>query len=85
MIFEQCIKIRNCLNLSMKRGYYLKKDKKDNIILNIFVDDFVTYLQSLDNMDGWVNLKIYERNEPASNGLTIEMEYITKTINRNNQ
>ena len=69
----------------MKKGYYLKKDKKDNIILNIFVADFVAYLQSLDNLDGWINLKIYERSEPASNGLTHEMEYIKKTINRNNQ
>jgi hypothetical protein len=69
----------------MKKGYYLKKDKKNDIILNIFVADFVTYLQSLDNLDGWINLKIYERSEPASNGLTHEMEYIKKTINRNNQ
>jgi hypothetical protein len=69
----------------MKKGYYLKKDKKNDIILNIFVADFVAYLQSLDNMDGWINLKIYERSEPASNGLTHEMEYIKKTINRDNQ
>jgi hypothetical protein len=69
----------------MKKGYYLKKDKKNDIILNIFVPDFITYLQSLDNLDGWVNLKIYERIEPASNGLTHEMEYIKKTINRENQ
>jgi hypothetical protein len=69
----------------MKKGYYLKKDKKDNIILNIFVADFVTYLQNLEAQNGWVNLKIYERIEPASNGLTHEMEYIKKTINRENQ
>jgi hypothetical protein len=69
----------------MKRGYYLKKDKKDDIILNIFVSDFVSYLQSLQDQDGWVNLKIYQRSEPASNGLTHEMEYIKKTINRENQ
>lgn len=76
MIFKQSIKFRNCLNLSMKKGYYLKKDKKDNIILNIFVDDFINYLQSLDNLDGWVNLKIYERNEPAANGLTLEIKQL---------
>jgi hypothetical protein len=69
----------------MKKGYYLKKDKKDDIILNIFVADFVTYLQSLQDCEGWINLKIYERSEPASNGLTHEMDYITKTINRENQ
>jgi hypothetical protein len=61
----------------MKKGYYLKKDKKDNIILNIFVADFVSYLQSLDNLDGWVNLKIYERDKAASNGLTHEIKQLT--------
>jgi hypothetical protein len=60
----------------MKKGYYLKKDKKDDIILNIFVADFVSYLQSLQDQDGWVNLKIYERSEPAGNGLTHEMKQI---------
>ena len=69
----------------MKKGYYLKKDKKNDIILNIFVSDFVAYLQSLQDQDGWINLRIYERSEPASNGLTHEMEYIKKTINRDNQ
>jgi hypothetical protein len=69
----------------MKKGYYLKKDKKNDIILNIFVADFITYLQSLDNLDGWVNLRIYERDKVAVNGLTLEMEYIKKTINRENQ
>jgi hypothetical protein len=69
----------------MKKGYYLKKDKKNDIILNIFVADFVAYLKSLEHLDGWVNLRIYERDEPAGNGLTHEMEYIKKTINRENQ
>jgi hypothetical protein len=69
----------------MKKGYYLKKDKKDDIILNIFVADFLTYLQSLEQVEGWVNLRIYERDKVASNGLTHEMDYITKTISRENQ
>jgi hypothetical protein len=69
----------------MKKGYYLKKDKKNDIILNIFVADFVAYLQSLQDQDGWINLKIYERDKVASNGLTLELNYITKTISRKNQ
>jgi hypothetical protein len=64
----------------MKKGYYLKKDKKNDIILNIFVADFVAYLQSLDNLDGWINLKIYERSEPAGNGLTHEIKQIRPKI-----
>jgi hypothetical protein len=60
----------------MKKGYYLKKDKKDNIILNIFVPDFVTYLQDLEAQNGWVNLRIYERDKVAVNGLTHEMKQL---------
>jgi hypothetical protein len=66
----------------MKKGYYLKKDKKDDIILNIFVSDFVAYLQSLDNLDGWVNLKIYERDKVASNGLTLEFKQLTGKVEK---
>jgi hypothetical protein len=61
----------------MKKGYYLKKDKKNDIILNIFVADFVAYLQDLESQNGWINLKIYERSEPASNGLTHEIKQLT--------
>ena len=66
----------------MKKGYYLKKDKKNDIILNIFVADFVAYLQSLDNLEGWINLKIYERSEPASNGLTHEFKQLTGKVGK---
>jgi len=44
--------------------------------LNIFVHDFINYLQSLENLEGWINLKIYERNEPAANGLTLEIKQL---------
>jgi hypothetical protein len=66
----------------MKKGYYLKKDKKNDIILNIFVADFVVYLQSLDNLDGWVNLRIYERDKVASNGLTHEFKQLTGKVEK---
>ena len=61
----------------MKKGYYLKKDKKNNIILNIFVADFIPYLQDLESQNGWINLKIYERDKVASNGLTHEIKQLT--------
>jgi hypothetical protein len=60
----------------MKKGYYLKKDKKNDIILNIFVADFVVYLQSLEHLDGWINLRIYERDKVAANGLTLELRQL---------
>jgi hypothetical protein len=66
----------------MNKGYYLKKDKKDNIILNIFVADFVAYLQDLEAQNGWVNLKIYERDRVASNGLTLELKQLTGKVEK---
>ena len=66
----------------MRKGYYLKKDKKDNIILNIFVADFVAYLQSLQDQDGWINLKIYERDKVAVNGLTLELKQLTGKLEK---
>jgi hypothetical protein len=66
----------------MKKGYYLKKDKKDNIILNIFVSDFITYLQSLQHQEGWVNLKIYERDKVPANGLTHELKQLTGKVEK---
>jgi hypothetical protein len=66
----------------MKKGYYLKKDKKNDIILNIFVADFVAYLQDLESQNGWINLKIYERNEPASNGLTHEFKQLAGKVEK---
>jgi hypothetical protein len=60
----------------MKKGYYLKKDKKNDIILNIFVSDFISYLQDLESQNGWINLKIYERDQVASNGLTLELKQL---------
>jgi hypothetical protein len=66
----------------MKKGYYLKKDKKNNIMLNIFVADFIPYLQSLQDHDGWVNMKIYERIQPASNGLTLELKQLTGKLEK---
>jgi hypothetical protein len=68
----------------MKKGYYLKKDKKNDIILNIFVADFIPYLQSLEDQNGWINLKIYERTEPASNGLTLELKQLTGKLEKQN-
>jgi hypothetical protein len=66
----------------MKKGYYLKKDKKNDIILNIFVPDFITYLQSLQDCEGWINLKIYERDQVASNGLTHEFKQLTGKVEK---
>lgn len=61
----------------MKRnGFYIKKEKKGELILNIYCDDFKVYLDELSAVNGWVRFSIYEREKPALNGLTHNMQAI---------
>lgn len=60
----------------MKKGYYIKKERKNEIVLNLFVEDFKAYLDELQTVKGWVRFRIYEREKPALNGLTHNMEVI---------
>ena len=60
----------------MKKGYYIKKERKNEIVLNLFVEDFKAYLDQLQTVKGWVRFRIYEREKAATNGLTHNMELI---------
>lgn len=60
----------------MGKGYYIKKDNKDGLSLNIKKDQFIQYLQQLQG--DWLRFKIYERDNVASNGLTYNMELIER-------
>lgn len=61
----------------MKRnGFYIKKEKKGEIVLNIYIEDFKAYLDELNAVNGWVRFAIYEREKPALNGLTHNMQAI---------
>jgi hypothetical protein len=66
----------------MGKGYYIKKDNKDGLTLNIKKDQFIHYLQGLQ--DEWIRFKIYERDSIASNGLTYNMELIERKNGGNN-
>lgn len=59
-----------------KKGYYIKKERKNELILNIYSSDFLEYLSKLDSANGWIRFRIYERENPANNGLTHNMELI---------
>ena len=59
-----------------KKGYYIKKERKSEITLNIYVPDFIEYLSKLDKVNNWVRFRIYEREQPAKNGLSHNMEHI---------
>jgi hypothetical protein len=59
-----------------KKGFYISKQRKGEIVLNIFADDFKAYLDQVNQVNGWVKFRIYEREKAASNGLTHNMELI---------
>ena len=49
-------------------------------MLNVFVEDFKAYLDTLQSDDGWVKLRIFERQEVDAKGFTHDMQAIvTKT------
>ena len=45
-------------------------------MLNVFVDDFKAYLDTLATNEGWVKLRIFERQEVDSKGFTHDMQVI---------
>lgn len=59
-----------------KKGFYIKKERKSELILNIYAEDFKQYLDELSKVNGWVRFRIYEREKAALNGLTHNMELI---------
>jgi hypothetical protein len=60
----------------MSKGYYIKKDQRDGLTLNIKKEQFIQYLQGITGE--WIRFKIYERDQVASNGLTYNMELIER-------
>lgn len=59
-----------------KKGFYISKQRKGELVLNIYAPDFIEYLNTINKVNGWVKFRIYEREKPASNGLTHNMELI---------
>jgi len=59
-----------------KKGFYISKQRKGELVLNVFAEDFSEYLAQCSKVNGWVKFRIYEREKAASNGLTHNMELI---------
>ena len=66
-----------------KKGFYIGKQKKGELILNIYIEDFKAYLSELEAVNGWVRFSIYEREKPALNGLTHNMSLLPSTPTEN--
>ena len=60
----------------MSKGYYIKKDQRDGLTLNVKKEQFIQYLQGIQGE--WIRFKIYERDKPAGNGLAFNMELIER-------
>ena len=60
-----------------KKGFYLKNNPKENCLyLNVFVSDFKAYLDTIPQSNGWVRLRIFERQESDLKGHTHNMEFV---------
>jgi hypothetical protein len=69
-----------------KKGFYIKKGQKDcSIYLNIYKADFIQYIQDRPDQDGWVKLRIFERDSIDDKGHTHNMEQVNIPINTENQ
>jgi hypothetical protein len=68
-----------------KKGFYIKKGQKDgSIYLNIYKADFIQYIQDRPDQDGWVKLRIYERETVDGKGHTHNMEQVNAPENKKN-
>lgn len=71
--------------LLKKKGFYIKKGQKDNsLYLNIFKADFIQYIQERPDLDGWVKLRIFERETIDEKGHTHNIEQVNIPENKQN-
>lgn len=49
-------------------------------MLNVCVSDFKAFLDTLENNDGWVKFRIYERDVEDNRGFTHNMEVILNRV-----
>ena len=66
----------------MKKGFYIRKAKDGSFVLNVHKVDFKAFIDSINDNDGWIRFRIYERNYVDEKGFTHNMEVI---LNLNKQ
>lgn len=64
-----------------RKGFYIREDKNNKgLILNLFIEDFVQFIESAKDQTGWAKFRIYEREKAdTEKGFTYNMEAILKT------
>jgi len=59
-----------------RKGFYIKKGKEGSVYIHIYVADFQQYINELKGQDGWVTLRMFEREQPDDKGHTHNLEAI---------
>ena len=60
-----------------RKGFYIKQGQKDkSIYLNIFKPDFIEYVKECKDHEGWIKLRIFERESVDQKGHTHNMEQV---------
>jgi hypothetical protein len=68
-----------------RKGFYIKKGKEGSIYLHLFVVDFQQYINDLKGDDGWITLRLFERESPDDKGHTHNLEAIKQNKSTNDR
>ena len=68
-----------------RKGFYIKKGKDSSVYIHIYVTDFQQYINELKGQDGWVTLRMYEREQPDEKGHTHNLEAIKQNKSANDR
>jgi len=66
-----------------RKGFYIKKGKEGSVYIHIYVADFQQYINELKGQDGWVTLRMFERDQPDEKGHTHNLEAIKQNKSAN--
>lgn len=66
-----------------RKGFYIKQGVKDqSIYLNIYKPDFIEFVKECKDQDGWIKLRIFERESIDGKGHTHNMEQVNIPTNQ---
>jgi len=68
-----------------RKGFYIKKGKEGSIYIHLYVVDFQQYINELKGQDGWVTLRMFEREQPDEKGHTHNLEAIKQNKSTNDR
>ena len=73
----------NLLGIMRRKGFYIKKGKEGSVYIHLYVADFQQYINDIKGQDGWVTLRMFEREQPDEKGHTHNLEAIKQNKSAN--